>query len=160
MDRLEPLRTLAAGDLGAFFGLAAQTSFADVAAVFGDTEPGPDGVAFKDGQPVTFRMFSAGGLAPWGFTAWATDGIVDVLHVPTPTLPAGALEALGPPETSSPSGLQPAHTQLAWPSRGIAAHRFNGAPADVLAVYAFVAMSEAAFLEHWVSRVSVGRHPR
>ena len=68
------------------------------------------------------------------------DDRVLLVDVPSPALDADDLLVLGEPELKAPSGLDVFHVQLAWPSRGLAAH-VSEADGTVRALYAFAPMA-------------------
>jgi hypothetical protein len=134
---MSALDTLAAGDLAAFHGLGPADDRAAAEAAFGPSEPGPDGIGPLMGEQAPFRRYPPAPVGPHGVVVWfgAGDG-VRLVDVPSPALDAGALTPLGDPELDDDSGLARYHVQLAWPSRGLAAH-VSEVDGSVRALYAF-----------------------
>jgi hypothetical protein len=134
------LAHLAAGDLGAFRGLGEDDDRDAAEAAFGPSEAGPDGNGPLMGEMLPFRRYPAAAAAPFGVVVWfgAQDRVL-LVEIPSPAVDATGLLALGEPELELPSGLEVFHTQLAWPSRGLAAHvsKSNGA---LRALHAFAPM--------------------
>ena len=134
MAALEPL---ARGDLEAFRGLGPGDDRAAAEAAFGPSEAGPDGVGPLMGELLPFRRYPAVPVGPYGVVVWFADqDRVLLVDVPSPALDATGLLVLGEPELELPSGLEVFHSQLAWPSRGLAAH-VSKADGSVRALYAF-----------------------
>ena len=131
------LATLAAGDLAAFRGLGPDDDREAAEAAFGPSDPGPDGIGQLMGEMLPFRRYPPGPVAPYGLTVWfGADDRVLLVDVPSPALDASALLPLGEPELELPSGLEVFHSQLAWPSRGLAAH-VSKADGSLRALHAF-----------------------
>ena len=131
------LQALATGDLAAFHGLGAADDRAAAEAAFGPSGPGPDGIGPLMGELLPFRRYDPVPVGPYGVVAWfaADDGVL-LVEVPSPALDAAGLLPLGEPELDAPSGLEAFHSQLAWPSRGLAAH-VSRADGSVRVLYAF-----------------------
>jgi hypothetical protein len=139
--RTSSLQALAAGELADFRGLGPADDRAAAEAAFGPSEPGPDGIGPLMGELTPFRRYGAVAVGPYGVVVWfGAENRVLLVDVPSPALDAAALLPLGEPELDAESGLEAFHSQLAWPSRGLAAHvsRVDG---SVRALYAFGPMS-------------------
>ncbi len=131
------LAQLAAGDLAAFRGLGPGSDRAAAEAAFGPSEDGPDGVGPLMGELLPFRRYPAVPVGPHGVVVWfAPEDRVYLVDVPSPAIGADGLLVLGKPELELPSGLEAFHTQLAWPSRGLAAH-VSKSDGSVRALHAF-----------------------
>jgi hypothetical protein len=142
MAALEPL---AHGDLAAFRGLGTDDDRAAAEAAFGPSEAGPDGVGPLMGELLPFRRYPAVPVGPYGVVVWfGGEDRVLLVDVPSPALDATDLLVLGEPELELPSGLEVFHSQLAWPSRGLAAH-VSKADGSVRALYAFGSMGGDAY---------------
>ena len=137
-DPAPALQALAAGDLAAFHGLGPADDRAAAEAAFGPSE-GPDGVGPLMGELMPFRRYGAAPAAPNGLVVWLAGDRVLLVDVPSPALDAASLLVLGDPELEAPSGLAAFHVQLAWPSRGLAAH-VSQSDGGVRALYAFAPM--------------------
>jgi hypothetical protein len=140
MDGTSSLQALAAGDVAAFHGLGPADDRAAAEAAFGASGPEPDGVGPLMGELLPFRRYGAVPVGPHGLVVWfgANDGVV-LVEVPSPALDAADLLPLGEPEVEAPSGLEAFHTQLAWPSRGLAAH-VSRSDGSARVLYAFAPM--------------------
>ena len=139
------LANLAAGDLGSFRGLGPDDDRTAAEASFGPSEPGLDGLGPLMGEMLPFRRYPAVPVAPYGLTVWfAAEDRVLLVDVPSPALDATGLLPLGEPELELPSGLEVFHSQLAWPSRGLAAH-VSKADGSVRALHAFGPLSRAEY---------------
>ena len=90
-----------------------------------------------------FRRYPPVAVGPYGVVVWFEDDRVHLVDVPSPALDAAALLPLGEPEIEAPSGLEVFHSQLAWPSRGLAAH-VSKADGSVRALHAFGPLSGEA----------------
>jgi hypothetical protein len=142
---MSALARLAAGDLAAFGGLEAVTDRAAAEAAFGPSEPGPDGVGPLMGELLPFRRYPAVPVGPYGVVVWfGAEDRVRLVDVPSPALDATGLLVLGEPELELPSGLEVFHSQLAWPSRGLAAH-VSKANGSVRALHAFEPLGPAEY---------------
>ena len=153
------LGALAAGAVDRFAGLPGGLRFDDVDAAFGDPGEGPNGLATFNGEPLSFRHYPASGAAAAGLTAYAALPGEDVvaLRIPAPQLRKGSVERLGVPGLVLPSGLAPFHEQEVWPERGLALHREDAGPRDVLQLAAFRPTTAEGYRESWLSRISVER---
>ena len=129
------LDVLAAGDLGAFHGLGPDDDRAAAEAAFGPSEPGPDGVGPLMGDLSPFRRYPPAGRAH-GVVVWFAGDRVQLVDVPSPALDANDLLRARRPGTEGAVGPGVFHVQLAWPSRGLAAH-VSEADGAVRALYAF-----------------------
>jgi hypothetical protein len=142
---MSALAQLAAGDLAAFRGLGPDSDRAAAEAAFGPSEPGPDGVGPLMGEMLPFRRYPAVPVGPYGVVVWFGDpDEVRLVDVPSPALDATGLLALGEPELELPSGLEAFHSQLAWPSRGLAAH-VSRSDGSVRALHAFAPLGPAEY---------------
>ena len=151
-ERASSLQALAAGDLAAFHGLGPADDRAAAEAAFGPSGPGPDGIGPLMGHLLPFRRYDPVGVGPYGVVAWfAADGGVLLVDVPSPALDAAALLPLGEPELEAPSDLAAFHSQLAWPSRGLAAH-VSKADGSVRVLYAFGPMPPGEYTR-WLGGV-------
>jgi hypothetical protein len=135
--RQTSLQALAAGELAAFHGLGPADDRAAAEAAFGPSAAGPDGIGPLMGELTPFRRYDPAPVGPYGVVVWfgADDGVL-LVEVPSPALDAAGLLPLGEPELDAPSGLEAFHRQLAWPSRGLAAHA-SRADGSLRVLYAF-----------------------
>ena len=139
------LATLAAGDLASFLGLGPGDGREAAEAAFGSSGPGPDGTGQLMGEMLPFRRYPAVPVGPYGVVVWFGDpDVVRLVDVPSPALDATALLPLGEPELELPSGLEVFHSQLAWPSRGLAAH-VSRSDGSVRALHAFAPLGPAEY---------------
>jgi len=142
---MSELAQLAAGHLAAFRGLGPSSDRAAAEAAFGPSEPGPDGIGPLLGEMLPFRRYPPVPVGPFGVTVWFEGpDRVRLVDVPSPALDAAGLLALGGPELELPSGLEVFHTQLAWPSRGLAAH-VSKSDGSVRALHAFAPLADAEY---------------
>ena len=156
---MSALARLAAGDLAAFHGLDPACDRAAAEAAFGPGEPGPDGVGPLMGEMLPFRRYPAVPVGPYGVVVWFGEGDrVRLVDVPSPALDAAGLLPLGEPELELPSGLEVFHSQLAWPSRGLAAH-VSKANGSVRALHAFGPLGPAEYTS-WLGAAQGPRRVR
>ena len=149
------LELIAAGTLNAFHGLGPDDDRAAAEAAFGPSEPGPDGVGPLMGELTPFRRYPPVTLGPYGVVVWFDADRVRLVDVPSPALDATGLLPLGAPELEAASSLEVFHSQLVWPSRGLAAH-VSKADGSLRALYAFGPLSG----EEYMSWLGAAQGPR
>jgi len=141
-----PLYALAHGDLVSWQGVPPSVGVEWV-----KDGLGPDVV--DDAYVLVWR---GGATGPDGVEIWLGDERqVELVQMPLPRVPLGAMEPLGPPELELPSNWSRGARQFAWPSRGLAVH---ASPTAIVRILGFPVMSADTFGTHRFA--TMGQPPR
>jgi hypothetical protein len=142
------LRALVEGRLGDVTGFAGCRR-ADVEIVLGTSPPGPDAVGGTLGPHRSY---------PNGVTVFFAGDTVTAGQILAPRLRQPPRTALGEPEGSAPSRLEPYADQLIWARRGITVHVDRGTGAASW-LFFYPPMSVADFLRSPMASAEIRDEP-
>jgi hypothetical protein len=152
-DCAASLGALAAGHLHDYTGIDGCTR-ADTERILGPTQ-GPDAVGGSLGP---HRAYPAKPGAPHGLTVFFDGDQVTAVQILEPTLDEPIDRALGVPEATAPSKLEPFHSQLIYARRGVTVHADDSSH-KVIWLFAHRAMSVDGYLSSPLAKLAIKDEP-